>query len=157
MPTASYLTRRALAAELMISESTVDDYVRRGLLPPPIRISPSCVRWRWATVDAILRASESPRWSVEDPSPEERAVRGIEASGQPTLQDRAAAERYARAAAAAASQQGSDGGTPEERAARVIASSRRHLGNEPTEAERVARAIAASKERSRPVRKPKSG
>ncbi|GAN50913.1 helix-turn-helix transcriptional regulator [Methylobacterium radiotolerans] len=65
MPTASYLTRRALAAELMMSESAVDDYVRRGLLPPPIRISPSCVRWRWrwrwATVDEILRASESPR------------------------------------------------------------------------------------------------
>ncbi|KQS65969.1 hypothetical protein ASG32_30890 [Methylobacterium sp. Leaf361] len=58
MPTASYLTRRALAAELMMSESTLDDYVRRGLLLPPIRISPSCVRWRWATVDAILRASE---------------------------------------------------------------------------------------------------
>jgi len=58
MPTASYLTRRA-------RESAVDDYVRRGLLPPPIRISPSCVRWRWrwrwATVDEILRASESPR------------------------------------------------------------------------------------------------
>lgn len=103
MPTASYLTRRALAAELMISESTVDDYVRRGLLPPPIRISPSCVRWRWATVDAILRAPESPRWSLKDPSSEERAeraARAIEASRRPTLSDRAAAEGVARAIAA---------------------------------------------------------
>lgn len=103
MPTASYLTRRALAAELMISESTLDDYVRRSLLPPPIRISPSCVRWRWATVDEILRASESPRWSVEDPSPEERAeraARAIESSRRPTIQDRTAAEGVARSIAA---------------------------------------------------------
>lgn len=145
MPPASYLTRRALAAELMISESAVDDYVRRGLLPPPIRISPSCVRWRWATVDAILRASESPRWSVEDSS--------SEPSGQPTLQDRAAAEGVARALAASRQHGGPTSG---ERAARAIASSRRHLDKEPTEAERVAPVIAASKERSRPVRKPKS-
>ncbi|MFB0488356.1 putative DNA-binding transcriptional regulator AlpA [Methylobacterium sp. OAE515] len=133
MPPASYLTKSALAAELMISESTVDDYVRRGLLPPPIRISPSCVRWRWATLDAILRASESPRWSVEDSSPEERAAREIEASRQPTLQDRAAAEGVARILAAARE--------------------RRNKGQviDPG----AAQAIAASKERSRPVKKPK--
>ncbi len=70
MPPASCLTRRALAAELMISESTVDDYVRGGLLPPPIRISPSCVRWRWATVDEILRASEGGNRECGDLSPE---------------------------------------------------------------------------------------
>lgn len=133
MPTASYLTPRALAAELMISESTLDDYVRRGLLPPPIRISPSCVRWRWAIVDEILRASESPRWSVEDPSPEERAYRAIEASRQPTLQDRAAAEGVARALAA--SQQSPRGSQ--------------------TIGEGAARVIASSKQRARPVRKPK--
>lgn len=58
VPPASYLTKAALAAELMISESSVDEFVRRGLLPTPVRISSGCVRWRWETVDEVLRASQ---------------------------------------------------------------------------------------------------
>lgn len=131
MPPASYLTKSALASELMISESTVDEYVRRGLLPPPIRISPSCVRWRWATVDEILRSAESRRWSTAEPSLEERTARAIEASRRPTLQDRVNAEHYARALAA--SQQA-------KAAAQVI---------DPG----TAQVIAAFKERPRPQRR----
>lgn len=181
MPTASYLSRRALAAELMISEGTLDDYVRRGLLPPPIRITPNCLRWRWATVDEILRSGEAPRWSTREPSEAEdiaHAIEAIRAARQPKLQDRVAAEGYALAVAA--SQQGADGGpTSEERAARVIAASkersrpakklseaervsqaaeasRRSSNLTQAEAESVARVIAASKERSRPAKKPKA-
>lgn len=45
----SYVSRPTLAAELDISEATVDDYVRRDLLPKPIRCGGS-VRWCWAEV-----------------------------------------------------------------------------------------------------------
>lgn len=49
----SFVSKATLAAELDISESTVDDYVQRGLLPKPIKIGGS-VRWCWAQVEAAL-------------------------------------------------------------------------------------------------------
>lgn len=55
----SYVSKATLAAELDISESTVDALVQRGTLPRPIRIGGS-VRWSWAQVDASLRASDAP-------------------------------------------------------------------------------------------------
>jgi predicted DNA-binding transcriptional regulator AlpA len=53
MPTA-YLSRASLAHELDISESTVDEMVRRGVLPRPIKLSAGCVRWSWAAVEQAL-------------------------------------------------------------------------------------------------------
>lgn len=155
MPTASYLSRRALAIELMISESTLIDYVRRGLLPPPIQITPSCLRWRWETVDEILRSGEAPRWSTRESSEAEdiaHAIEAIRAARQPKLQDRVAAEGYALAVAA--SQQGADGGpTFEERAARAVAASRQRRNGRQTFEEMAPRVIVASKKRSRPAKK----
>lgn len=52
----SYVSKVTLAAELDISESTVDALVQRGVLPKPIRVGGS-VRWSWAQVDASLSAS----------------------------------------------------------------------------------------------------
>jgi len=49
----AYPSKATLAAELDISESTVDEWVRRGFLPKPIRRGGS-VRWCWAQVDASL-------------------------------------------------------------------------------------------------------
>ena len=49
----SYVSKATLAAELDISELTVDDYVKRGLLPKPIHLGGS-VRWCWAQVQASL-------------------------------------------------------------------------------------------------------
>ena len=49
----AFLSKASLAAELDISESTVDEWVRRGLLPRPIRLSGS-VRWSWVHVCAAL-------------------------------------------------------------------------------------------------------
>jgi predicted DNA-binding transcriptional regulator AlpA len=49
----SYVSKAVLAAELCMSESTVDEYVQRGLFPKPIKIG-GCVRWRWADVQASL-------------------------------------------------------------------------------------------------------
>lgn len=51
----SYVSKATLAAELDISESTVDSYVRRGLLPKPFQWGGS-VRWCWADVAASLAA-----------------------------------------------------------------------------------------------------
>ncbi|MEM9899915.1 MAG: transcriptional regulator [Pseudomonadota bacterium] len=51
----SYMSKATLAAELDMSESTVDSYVQRGLLPKPIKRGGS-VRWCWAEVDADLRS-----------------------------------------------------------------------------------------------------
>lgn len=50
----AYLSRKSLAAELDISESTVDEMVRRGVLPRPIHLSSGCVRWSWTSVEASL-------------------------------------------------------------------------------------------------------
>lgn len=44
-----------MAAELDMSESTVDAYVQRGLLPKPFKWGGS-VRWSWADVQACLDA-----------------------------------------------------------------------------------------------------
>ncbi len=58
---AAYMTRASLAAELQIGESTVDEMVRRGVLPRPVRLSSGCVRWRWASVDQALSSMEGGR------------------------------------------------------------------------------------------------
>jgi|APMed6443717190_1056831.scaffolds.fasta_scaffold29820_2 predicted DNA-binding transcriptional regulator AlpA len=50
----SYLSKAGLAHELSISETTVDEMVRRGVIPRPARLSSGCVRWRWETVDMAL-------------------------------------------------------------------------------------------------------
>lgn len=51
----SYVSRATLAAELDLSESTIDSYVQRGLLPRPLRWGGS-VRWCWADVASCLSA-----------------------------------------------------------------------------------------------------
>ena len=51
----SYVSKATLAAELDLSESTVDTYVQRGLLPKPIKWGRT-VRWCWADVTACISA-----------------------------------------------------------------------------------------------------
>ena len=43
-----------MAQELDCSESTIDELVRRGVLPRPIRLSGGCVRWCWQDVTMAL-------------------------------------------------------------------------------------------------------
>ena len=50
----AYLGKATLAAELDIAESTVDEMVRRGVLPKPLRLSSGCVRWCWRDVENAL-------------------------------------------------------------------------------------------------------
>jgi hypothetical protein len=57
-----------------MSESTVDEMVKRGTLPAPIRLSPGCVRWVWEDIVCALaslrdaqRAPGSPESTDGDP------------------------------------------------------------------------------------------
>jgi predicted DNA-binding transcriptional regulator AlpA len=50
------LSRADLATAIGVSESTVDEMVKRGVLPKPMRLSEGCVRW---SVDAVRDALAS--------------------------------------------------------------------------------------------------
>lgn len=57
----SYLACATLARELDVSESTVHEMVRRGVLPQPVKLSSGCVRWRWADVEMALGSMSAGR------------------------------------------------------------------------------------------------
>ena len=50
----AYLSIASLARELDCGETTVREWVNRGILPQPIKLPSGSVRWRWADVDAAL-------------------------------------------------------------------------------------------------------
>src|SRR6478735_3895186 len=50
----SFMSRKELAWELSISESTVDELVRRGVIPRATKLTPGCVRWSWTAVETAL-------------------------------------------------------------------------------------------------------
>jgi hypothetical protein len=49
-----YVSRAELAYELSISETSVDEMVRRGVLPAPITQSSRGPRWSWRAVEKAL-------------------------------------------------------------------------------------------------------
>ncbi|WP_275789793.1 helix-turn-helix transcriptional regulator [Pararhizobium gei] len=55
----SYLSCASLARELDMSETTVHEMVRRGVLPKPVKLSPGCVRWCWEDVQMALASGAS--------------------------------------------------------------------------------------------------
>lgn len=55
MTPSPYMSRKTLAAALDCSESTVDELMKRGVIPQPWRLSTGCVRWRWSDVDEAIR------------------------------------------------------------------------------------------------------
>jgi len=50
----AFVAKATLAHELDVAESTVDELVRRALLPPPIKFTSGCVRWCWNDVEMAL-------------------------------------------------------------------------------------------------------
>lgn len=50
----SFMSRTELAWELSVSESTVDELVRRQVIPPAMHLTPGCVRWSWTAVETAL-------------------------------------------------------------------------------------------------------
>ena len=49
-----YISRAELAGRLSISENSVDEMVRRGVLPGPIKQSLRGPRWSWSAVETTL-------------------------------------------------------------------------------------------------------
>jgi predicted DNA-binding transcriptional regulator AlpA len=49
-----YPSRATMARRLDCSESTIDELVKRGTIPPPIKFSSGMVRWDWAAVQAAI-------------------------------------------------------------------------------------------------------
>ena len=50
----AFVAKATLAHELDVAESTVDELVRRALLPPPIKLTSGIVRWAWIDVEMAL-------------------------------------------------------------------------------------------------------
>ena len=53
-----YVSAETLAQRLDCSKTTVHTYVRRGILPEPIRIG-DLVRWRWVDVEKTINSLEA--------------------------------------------------------------------------------------------------
>jgi predicted DNA-binding transcriptional regulator AlpA len=50
----AFVDKAELSRQTCRSETTIDDWVRRGILPQPIRPGGGAPLWRWADVDAAL-------------------------------------------------------------------------------------------------------
>jgi predicted DNA-binding transcriptional regulator AlpA len=50
----AYPSRATMARLFDCSESTIDEMVKRGVLPPLIKLSSGCVRWDWAEVRVFI-------------------------------------------------------------------------------------------------------
>jgi predicted DNA-binding transcriptional regulator AlpA len=74
---APYPSRRSLAQALDMAESTVDEMVKRGVLPPPIKLSTGCVRWCWADVENAL-ASLKDSAKTDTGAPVDPYIRGAQ-------------------------------------------------------------------------------
>ena len=48
-----YVSKKTLAVLLDMGERTIDDYVKRRILPSPVNIG-NCVRWHWPSVKDTL-------------------------------------------------------------------------------------------------------
>jgi predicted DNA-binding transcriptional regulator AlpA len=81
---AAYPDKAQLAAELSMSESTVDEMVRRGVLPKPLRLSTGCIRWRWTDVEAALARLAAPA----DDSPADPYMAGVRNVAKATMEGR---------------------------------------------------------------------
>ncbi len=87
----AYVSCASLARELDVSETTVHEMVRRGVLPQPIKLSPGCVRWCWADVEMALGSlsgSEAPG-ANDDPFLTGGAQCHVSGIGQPLICRRA--------------------------------------------------------------------
>jgi predicted DNA-binding transcriptional regulator AlpA len=49
-----YPSRATMARRLDCSESSIDELVKRGTIPPPITFLPGIVRWDWSEVQAFM-------------------------------------------------------------------------------------------------------
>jgi predicted DNA-binding transcriptional regulator AlpA len=76
----AYLSCASLAHELDVSETTVHEMVRRGVLPPPIKMSAGCVRWCWADVQLALASLSGSNLPEANTDPFLKGVRNVQAT-----------------------------------------------------------------------------
>ena len=72
-----YMTKKTLARRIDLAEGAVDQYVKRGLLPPPVKIGEALL-WRWVEVDAALKSGNAREVTNDDPY-----IRGVNAAEAP--------------------------------------------------------------------------
>jgi predicted DNA-binding transcriptional regulator AlpA len=75
-----YVSVQTLAYRLDCSRSTIDDYVRRGLLPRPIRVG-RMQRWRWRDIETWIAQAEGQGRDKEEDDPYMRGVDRVTTSG----------------------------------------------------------------------------
>ena len=63
----AYPSKSSLARELDCAESTVDELVRKGILPKPLRLTGGCVRWCWQEVTIALSSLKGTAEETSDP------------------------------------------------------------------------------------------
>lgn len=63
----SFMSLKTLAHELDVSERTVLDMVKRGIIPQPCELSSGCVRWRWDDVEEEIASRKRNATVAEDP------------------------------------------------------------------------------------------
>ena len=63
----AYPSRSSLARELDCAESTIDELVRKGILPKPLRLTGGCVRWCWQEVTIALSSLKGTAEETSDP------------------------------------------------------------------------------------------
>ena len=88
-----YVSTRTLAYRLDCSPSTVESYVKRGLLPKPGHLG-DLVRWKWKDVEGHVDAILSGRDS--EPNAADPFVVGIADGAKAYAEHRASCKRAAR-------------------------------------------------------------
>lgn len=71
-----YMTRETLARRLDLKPGAVDQYVKRGILPPPRKVGEALL-WSWVEVDNFIRTGKAVE-VVDDPY--ERGINAAKAS-----------------------------------------------------------------------------
>jgi hypothetical protein len=71
------MKRETLAKRLNLAPGVIDQLVKRGLLPPPVRLG-DAILWRWQTVDDFLMKRQ-----VEGAENDDPYMRGIDAAEAP--------------------------------------------------------------------------
>jgi predicted DNA-binding transcriptional regulator AlpA len=73
-----YVSADTAAYLLDCSRSTLDDYLRRGLLPKPLEVG-TMPRWRWRDLDSFIlsRNGLAPGTPGEAPSEPDRYSKGV--------------------------------------------------------------------------------
>jgi predicted DNA-binding transcriptional regulator AlpA len=79
----SYLSRKTLAAELDVAPSTIDELVKRGVLPKPVHLSNGCVRWPWHDIEAAITSLKNSPPDSAQADPYLEGIKNVATEGPP--------------------------------------------------------------------------